>query len=205
MYLNALNSKGRGYFGEVKNSKYLNVLNLQGRGYYGGTEAPVAGIRPLFNGISSYANPLIPLSGGDTICFTMVNLSAFANQQMTIIGRDSNLQLIWVDGSSGNLTLSGITSSATIDGNPITSGATPFPQDGLPHDICITVSFATTINSIAGNPLFANVSIYDLFVNDGAVYNFPMDDGWANNPVMRNTGSGADGVYINMTVAAWET
>ena len=50
---------------------------------------------------------------------------------------------------------------------------------------------------------FFNGLVYDVLINDGSVYNFPMDDGWANNPVMRNVGTGADGTFFNMTLPSW--
>lgn len=50
---------------------------------------------------------------------------------------------------------------------------------------------------------FFNGLVYDVLINDGSVYNFPMDDGWTNNPTMRNTSTGADGTFVNMTEAAW--
>ena len=59
------------------------------------------------------------------------------------------------------------------------------------------------IDAVAGAPWYANVIIYDITANGGAVYNFPCDDGWSNNPTMRNIGSGADGSFVNMTEAAW--
>lgn len=46
---------------------------------------------------------------------------------------------------------------------------------------------------------------------EGMIYNYkdshgnhyPLDDGFDNNPVMRNAGSGQDGTFVNMTAAAW--
>lgn len=58
-------------------------------------------------------------------------------------------------------------------------------------------------NSTASYGYFKSGLSYNHKINDGSVYNFPMDDGWSNNPTMRNTGSGADGAFINMTEASW--
>lgn len=49
-------------------------------------------------------------------------------------------------------------------------------------------------------------SAYNLKVNDGSVYNYPIDDTFVNNPVIRNTAdpSGAtDGTAILFTSATW--
>ena len=44
---------------------------------------------------------------------------------------------------------------------------------------------------------------YNHKLNDGSVYNYLFDDSFANNPVARNTGSGANATYINATEASW--
>lgn len=41
---------------------------------------------------------------------------------------------------------------------------------------------------------------FDFKINDGSVYNYLMDDG---DGIMRNSGSGPDGVYPNWTPAMW--
>jgi len=61
----------------------------------------------------------------------------------------------------------------------------------------------TTYSTLAAGPRgirCLNARLWDVEIF-GAV--FPLDDGWSNNPTARNTGVGSDGVFMNMTEAAW--
>jgi len=88
--------------------------------------------------------------------------------------------------------------TATIDGNPITSGVTPYPTDGQEHTLVLTATAETmNIGRIGIHPEsdleHATFPIYDVKFNDGSVYNYPIDDGFVNDPIIRNTaGEGTD-------------
>jgi len=56
-----------------------------------------------------------------------------------------------------------------------------------------------------GSSSFFDGLIYNLKINNGSVYNYPVDDGWPSNPVIRNTGSGPDATLINGLESGWET
>ena len=98
---------------------------------------------------------------------------------------------------------------ATIDGSPIVSNSTVAPNDSAEHLIIYTPSSTTTLSAVGATSSNTNnsSSAFTLLkVDDGSVYNYPLDDGFANNPVIRNTAdlSGAtDGLAINFTAASW--
>ena len=100
--------------------------------------------------------------------------------------------------------------AATIDGLPIVSNSTSAPNDSAKHSIIYTPSSTTTLSAIGATSSNTNnsSSAFTLLkVGSGSVYNYPLDDGFANNPVIRNTAdlSGAtDGLAINFTAASWE-
>jgi len=60
-------------------------------------------------------------------------------------------------------------------------------------------------NGSGGAGFFKWGLTYNIKFNDGSVYNYPVDDGWSNNPTIRNTGSGANATLINGLESGWET
>lgn len=192
--------------------KFGTALSL-----YGGGSGSTERYAPNFNGVSQYATHSAVILSGDfyfefkikVISFTAfagiaydstgatpsfirlfnsedVQFADFANAFVTV----PNLGA--VDGVYKRVQVQRISNvlSITVDGGaPITANT-----NGA------DVSLDTWGRNSGSR---SNISVIDLIYSDGSVYNFPMDDGWSNNPTMRNTGTGADGTFINMTEAAW--
>lgn len=191
--------------GTVTNPNNRNQLLYDWLTALGGPVPPTR-LAPNFNGVSQSGSFSASLVSGDLIHVSFI-ASTSARQGDSLLGRDSGLRLLWVTDSVRAVSLSGAVSSATLDGNAIINGVTPWPDDNLEHVISISMGSSVNLNAVGasggGSGNFASLTIYNLKINDGSVYNFPMDDGWANNPTMRNTGSGANGAFVNMTEAAW--
>lgn len=169
----------------------------------GGGSGPSKRLVPEFNGVSQYATLNITLTSSNTVKIKFIALpgsgifldsadrSAFINFRSDgTIQRASNI---------GNLKLDGVL---------VVNSTTPYPADGLVHEFEFTPNADAIIDTIAceyrRDRSFINKIIFDLIVDDGAVYNYPMDDGFENNPVMRNAGTGSDGAFINATEAMWK-
>ena len=45
--------------------------------------------------------------------------------------------------------------------------------------------------------------VWGFKVNDGSVYDYPINDGWLANPVITNLGSGADATAIDFQEVDW--
>lgn len=157
---------------------------------------------PNFNGVSQYGDVNIPVFNGDLVRFNFIaEFSAYLDFQV-FIGTNTR-DVVWKR-SNGTF---GIRGSCLLDGVPIQDGVTPVPDDSERHEFTLTSDSSDTLRYIAKgfrvDTGYMDCPIFNLKVNDGSAYNFPMDDGWPNNPTMRNDGSGADGTFINMTEASW--
>lgn len=165
-----------------------------------GEQPPRARFVPNFNGISQSLSVNLSLNTGDKIEFKTNFTSTGGIASFFDI--ETTRYRFRVD-QTGNVNMSGVT--AKVDGQAISNGD-PFPQNStVDVEITLVESFSVQKLLVAFNDasLWRGL-VYDVKVNDGSVYNFPMDDGFQNNPTMRNTGSGADGTFINMTEAAWQ-
>jgi hypothetical protein len=208
--------------GTVRNPENRNMLLEDWRDAVGGGQ-PATRFAPNFNGISQYAKPSdIVVSGDYSMEFKLKSNVGLGNDIAVYIGNDTSTSLSIASNGGGNFRF------RTPRGGSI-NGA-PFPPNlaGSTDTHTVTVSFVgndyefrfdgqlvgsgTTVNT---NDFTINAfGTYDTSLNfflSGMIYNFsdsngnnyPMDDGWANNPTMRNAGTGADGTFINMTEAAW--
>lgn len=95
-------------------------------------------------------------------------------------------------------------SEVLLDGVQITNGHV-LPTSG-DHTLELRTNFTRYVSFVSSRfsvGTFGNFTIFDLKLGDGSVYNFPFDDSFANNPVARNTGTGANATYINATEASW--
>ncbi|WP_428613844.1 hypothetical protein [Pseudoalteromonas sp.] len=167
---------------------------------------PTTRFAPNFNGISQYALlPDIALSFGSVVEFDFISpTSLISDLRLMLSNTDGFVTIVRIN-TDGTINAQG--GSVTIDGGSDTN----IPLDGLKHKIVFTSTVNINFNLVgaqsngSGSFLrFADFPIFNVKVDDGSVYSFPMDDGWQNNPTMRNTGSGADGTFINMTEAAWQ-
>lgn len=85
---------------------------------------------------------------------------------------------------------SGIALTASVDGTQQAAG---------------TVNSSDIVLDVFGQRAggFANVSIYNIVLDDGSVHSYPCNDTFANDPVMLNEGNGGNGTYTAMTAASW--
>lgn len=155
------------------------------------------------NGIDQYIelNSQISFLDGDIVSFKISKPTADFDTVFDGFNRAFRLR----SGSGGVIQLSGF--SGTVNGQPIVSDSTIWP-DGISEFVLTksgsSADYITRLLCRSDSPVnqFGG-RIYDFKVNDGSVYNFPLDDSFANNPVARNTGSGANATYINATEASW--
>ena len=152
-----------------------------------------------FNGVSQYGTLNIPVSPGDTVT-VIAKVSADDNNDY-IFCEESSVTIAFYRNTGYLFGYAGI-SELRIDG--VVSDVVP--TDGLYHTYELDISTSGTIGFVGIRYTLTrhiNGSIIGIKLNDGSVHNYPMDDGWVNNPTMRNTGTGADGTFINMTEASW--
>ena len=108
--------------------------------------------------------------------------------------------------SAGFLTYNEASSDMYLDGVLLVSGVTPYPLDGESHAINLIFKVAGAITT-----LFANAGLFNTFsmtaefvrLNTGVEYNYLIDDGYANDPVIANSGTGADAVMVNGLESSW--
>lgn len=99
--------------------------------------------------------------------------------------------------------------AATIDGSPIVSNLTVAPNDNKEYLIIYTPSSTTTLSAVGATSSNTNnsSSAFTLLrVGSGSVYSYPLDDGFANNPVIRNAADPSgltDGTAVNFTSDTW--
>lgn len=174
-------------------------------GLVGGADKRFA---PNFNGVSQYGDlPKINLANGDVVVIRFI--ASLTPPSTTKIMTDSDLdtenRLVFFH-TSANLCQT-INCNAVLDGSPVINNSTPFPYDGVEHEVVLNVTSDCVLGTLCArsSTMTSKLQItpLSLIINDGAIYNFPIDDGWANNPIMRNTGSGANGTFVNMTEASW--
>lgn len=168
--------------------------------------APTTRLAPNFNGVSQYAiTQDMDMVAGDVLHFDIIAPTALSASDRMLICESSGFKSrvrVVPDGSIvvdfGTLTIDGVEAST-------------IPLDGVKHKCAFTATQAIKVNLLAAQSngagvflRFCDFPIFNVKLNDGSIYNFPMDDGWPNNPTMRNIGSGADGTFVNMTDTAWQ-
>ena len=172
----------------------------------GGGSGPSTRLVPDFNGVSQCALlDAISAVPGDILTLDIVSPTSSTGSFRFILSNLDPFKTIIRVNADDSITVDD--GSATLDGLPIST----LPLDGQKHTIVWTCNRAVDIELIAAQTQavddyirFANFPIFNIKFNDGSVHSYPMDDGWPNNPVMRNTGSGQDGTFINATEAMWK-
>ena len=142
------------------------------------------------NGLSQYLTlPVINLTPSDVLTVEFIAGTATAANDYILSGLsiDAATDVVLLTNASGLINFGGgNTPTVTLDGNAITSLSTALPSDGLKHVLTYQpsnnqrfVNFGVRFsisNFLAASPI-------GIRVNDGSVYNYPIDD---NNPVIRN-------------------
>lgn len=152
------------------------------------------------NGVNQQLSINIPIVPGDTISFNLI-VSATTSSRDSIFDTADRVRVrlesagVW-DFAGGSL---------TVDGANVNDGDNLPPLGSVVN--CTFTSTSTTtllyIGSFNGLGVFSAQPVYNLSINDGSIYNYPLDDGFVNNPVARNLGSGTDGTFINNDSGAW--
>jgi len=200
---------------------YYNALTMKGRGYLGGDVISSQGHvseRYVFNsnGVNQYVmfNSPISLLSTDTLSFKFKAPNSYPNTSSMLIAGNTTSGLFVFINSSGQYSDSFVNNiNRTLDGLPINDGD-QMPTDGEVHEISlgpstffngnIIRSLGAQISDDGNNvSLFSGFPIFDLKVNNGSVYNFPVDDG-PDSTVIRNTGTGPDATPINFLNSGWE-
>mgnify|MGYP000037542773 CR=1 FL=1 len=162
------------------------------------------------NGLSQYMTiPKVDLVAGDVVRLKFIAPTSWSTVTntylLTGVGSTDHRLNVYSDAGVPKFAIGGY-ASATTDGNPLPVVA---PTDGLEHTVTLTKTNAGDLSVIGARFTFdqlANSPIYDLKINDGSVYNYPIDDGFANNPVIRNAADPSgltDGTAVNFTEATW--
>ena len=163
----------------------------------------VVGSRQYYNfdGVDDYIEiPTVNLVAGDTVTFRFTGNDGLLSGNHTPIDTVSRSRVRIL---SGVWNIGGGT--ATINGEPLTTNMIP-PTSGE-HEVVFTLTGATTFSEFgkqtgSGNH-FGGV-LYDLGVTavSGSRF-YPIDDGWADNPAIRDTVGGQDGTAINFNEENW--
>ena len=157
-----------------------------------------------FDGVDDYISCNIPLVVDDVVSFKFIApLGGYSvlTDGYIISQNSGNFPRIFVT-TAGLISFKGF-DSGTLDGSAISTGDA-LPTDGAEHTVTARVPGSMLIGFVGGyGGKFCDFPIYDLIVNDGSVYNYPINDGWANNPVIANTGSSADATAINFNEERW--
>lgn len=172
---------GRWYFSGNGVDQYITTPSIVFNG-------DVESIKFSFNAETLQNSSIIGNRGSGAFYFGLVSSGAF---RLKVSGASYNVpNLTYAAGVNYDVAISRVGTVFTVTVNGIQS--TLAAGDGQ-----FTVS---GIGSVV-NALFFHGKIYNYSDSLGNV--FPLDDSFANNPVARNTGTGANSTYINATEASW--
>lgn len=174
---------------------------------------PTTRFAPNFNGISQYAllQQSVTMNAGSWFEFYAQSSTARNNKFIGTqnyggfaVGIDapSGKILVYVDNVFtfvGNISKP-LGSMHKFRGEYDGSVFTLYVDDEQKNQINCSPPSYNLIGSALGEFMLGTIRDY----SDSLGNIYAMDDGWQNNPTMRNTGSGDDGTYINMTEAAWQ-
>ena len=171
--------------------------------FFTGGSQPVPAQRYILtlNGVNSYISTDIQVQVGDVVEFNFIAPNSYSSTSKGAFVWDLSTSLFARVDAGGTVAFGG--GSATIDGAPLSFGD-PLPTDGANHNIKITSTVATTIKTVGARVNATEIAyfpIYNFKINDGSVYNYPIDDN--STTVIRNTGSGSDATPINVTPSMW--
>jgi len=149
-----------------------------------------------FDGIDDYIQlPTIELLAGDTVEFDFISYVGGETDNQRFLVRDGGLSsLLYATGApNGIFDLQG-GHIGLLDGAINLVGAA-YPQDGELHSVKITIVATETIEFLAGSPTLTVLddTIKNLRITRATPTDlhpdlfYPIDDGWGNNPVIRQT------------------
>jgi len=156
-----------------------------------------------FNGVNQYIEaPTINLVAGDFAEFKFFG-GGILNGDFFCDGLGDRLFCLT---QSETIRFNDSVARCFLDGVEIANLSTPYPSDSKFHTIRLLATSSCNIKYIACSNLVAQFysSIISSFkINDGSVYNFPVDDG-PDSTTIRNTGTGPDATPINFLNSGWE-
>jgi len=145
------------------------------------------------NGLSQYPTfPVINLTPSDVLTVEFIADTALAMNDYILSGVtvDVATDVVLLTNPVGLINFgSGNYATVKLDGNKISSLSVVWPSDGLKHVITYQpannqrfVNFGTRF-SISN---FLKVSLLSIKVNDGSVFNYPFDDSFVSDPIIKN-------------------
>jgi hypothetical protein len=160
------------------------------------------------NGVSSVIQvPNIPVSAGSTIelqFFAPPSLQAQTRLLMDSPSGSALPRCFIEQNSNGTVAFNtSAYSEMRLDGVVISSMSVAFPSDENFHTFLGVLSVNSEIGWLGslfnGASLLANFPITKLKINDGSVWDFPLNEPWSSDipRVAFNSGSGANAEYIN--------
>jgi len=196
--------------GTVRNPDNRNMLLEDWRDAVGGggpATREVFNFNAVNQWISLGGNILVPAGQSIEMMVRVNNTATGSNQYLmdSALDTDPNRTAVFV--TSTGTYLDGDFDSE-LDGQPFANGS-QWPDSEF-HHLKLTAVTNTNVGTLAARANgsganFLGGVIYNIKFNGGSVNNYPVDDGWSNNPIIRNTGSGADATLINGLESGWET
>ena len=168
------------------------------------------GAREIYNlnGIDEHITiPTVALVGGDSFSFKFIGIQVDSGSYRGFLNPASGTTLKVRLQSDNTLLVGGVDLGAILlDGVAVPNGHA-MPTDGLEHTLALTLIFSSSIMFVGSGTAGANPynsAIYDLSITAASGNRFyPINDGWANNPVIADTISNQDGTSTNFTEERW--
>lgn len=158
--------------------------------------------------IDDYMSAMIPLSIGDVISFQYIAPTSYPAYCFFTSGNGANPLVLFQDPNGNVIRFDSGRCTVKIDGSEATNLITVLPTDGAIHLVEMTivsngVDLDTFLAGIGGSSGHCNFAMFNIKKNDGAVFNFPVDDGPTSGVMLRNLGSGADALAMNFNPEGW--
>lgn len=184
-----------------------NAIIGDGTGGFGGGE--VTRLVYDFDGIDDHITmPSASLVSGDTVEFKYRGNQQLLNQYFLDTRISGSGQFLIINGS-GNTQFSGLT--LKVDGNLISNGNPWIFDDGIEHDVMLTSTVSSSlvklfVKDIAPLSGYLSGEVYDISITAVSGNRFyPVNDGFAVNPLIADTLSGQNATAVNFNEARWGT
>lgn len=208
--------------GTVTNPNNRNQLLQDWLNAVGGSP-PSTRLVANLNGLTQYAKPSdITVSGDYEASIKIQSTAGLGAENEVVIGNDS-LTTTYIGFLSNGTFRYRSPRGGNIDASlPVellnSTAAHTLTMRFVGNNVQIDIDSANIVNRTTSNtsPFVINAfGVYDTsigFFFEGRLYDFTdsqgniyaMGDGWPNNPIMANSGTGLNGTWINLTEASWE-
>lgn len=157
-----------------------------------------------FDGVGAQLSGSIPIVPGDTL-YAEYKAELVNNTQTFLLDTTHGTRVFFAIYDTGRFVFSGgIT--AYLDGNMLSNNISVAPTDGLRHELRFEFSVTTIMTHICaffGGSATWIGDAYNFKLNDGAVYDYPVDDGPSAGGVVANKGTGPDLLLLNEVAGDW--